>query len=110
MQRDFADISWRWNKRSASSLDGALRKGKRAGLELCEFAGWRAMQYAIAGGEGVLRFAGEFAHAHYQFRKRALLVPFRCDLIARIWQSTIAKIMLSTNHSPFLEAAAVSED
>ena len=24
-----------------SSLDGALRKGKRAGLELCEFAGRR---------------------------------------------------------------------
>ena len=34
-QRDFADFSWRWNKRSASSLDGALRKGKRVGLEIC---------------------------------------------------------------------------
>ena len=34
VQRDFADFSWRWNKRSASSLDGAVRKVKRAGLEL----------------------------------------------------------------------------
>ena len=24
---------------------------------------------------------GVFAHAHYRFRKRALLVPSRCDLI-----------------------------
>ena len=24
---------------------------------------------------------GVFAHAHYRFRKRALLVPPRCDLI-----------------------------
>ena len=24
---------------------------------------------------------GVFAHAHYRFRKRALLVPARCDLI-----------------------------
>ena len=27
---------------------------------------------------------GVFAHAHYRFRKRALLVPSRCDLIPAV--------------------------
>ena len=60
VQRDFAHFSWRWNKCSASSLDGALSKRDRG-----RFRGLR----------------GRFAHAHYRFRKRALLVPSRCDLI-----------------------------
>ena len=48
VQRDFADFSWRWNRRSESSLDGALRKGKRAGLELC------AASNPYSGSEGAL--------------------------------------------------------
>ena len=63
VQRDFAHFSWRWNKRSASSLDGALRKRDR---------GWDGRFCGLR---------GRFAHAHYRFRKRALLVPSRCDLI-----------------------------
>ena len=40
------------------------------------------MQARSRVGRTFLRFAGAFAHAHYRFRKRALLVPSRCDSIA----------------------------
>ena len=90
-----------------SSLDGALRKGKRAGLELCvasnpysgsegathsvdsriaiaRVRGTARYASAIAGGADVFAVCGgRFAHAHYRFRKRALLVPSRCDSIAQ---------------------------
>ena len=55
---------------SASSRDGALCKRDRG--RGGHFCGLR----------------GRFAHAHYRFRKRALLVPFRCDLIALILRGT----------------------
>ena len=61
VQRDFANFSWRWNKRSASLLDGARD---------CR---WERM---VCG--------GVFVHGHYRFRKRALLVPSWCDLIPAI--------------------------
>ena len=37
---------------------------------------------------------GSFAHAHYRFRKRVLLVPFRCNLIAT------QRCVLSVSSSP----------
>ena len=44
----------------------------------------RAMQArSRVGAGGFCGLRGRFAHAHYRFRKRALLVPFRCDSIAR---------------------------
>ena len=102
--QSLVDSSWRWNKINASSRDGTLFVATSVDAKtmqrnaLCSvishtFRGagtsvarvrWTARYasaiadvFAVCG--GVLR--GRFAHAHYRFRKRALLVPSRCDLI-----------------------------
>ena len=42
------------------------------------------LMYSASSRDGAMqaRSARYFAHAHYRFRKWALLVPFRCELIA----------------------------
>ena len=101
--QSLVDSSWRWNKINASSRDGtlfvatsvdanAMQRNALCSVNSQTFRGARASvarvrgtaRYAsaIAGGAGdFAACVGVFAHAHYRFRKRALLVPSRCDLI-----------------------------
>ena len=97
------DSSWRWNKINASSRDGTLfvatcvdaktmqrnalcsvnlQTFRGAGASVARVRGTARYASAIAGEAGGFAVCGGvFAHAHYRFRKRALLVPSRCDLI-----------------------------
>ena len=63
----FRRFSWRWNKRSASSLDGALRKGKRAGLELCAasnpYSGSEGATHSVDGRITIARVRGTARYA-----------------------------------------------
>ena len=104
--QSLVDSSWRWNKINASSRDGTLfvatsvdanamqrnalcsvnsQTFRGAGTSVARVRGTALYASAIAGEAGVnafLPFAGRFAHAHYRFGKRALLVPSRCALRA----------------------------
>ena len=86
---------------SASSRDGVLRKRER---------GARAVR--------ARQLRGRFAHAHYRFQKRPLLVPFRCDLIAhcQVYLSVpfhsipVQSIPVHRIYTPEINALSVNTD